>query len=106
MVLLAVAACLMLLVGRGAAQIVGQYSCSSNQVVLNIAVSTDIAPAINRIADYFNRRDLKADGRCVSVYVNPEVPAAATAQIDGQRPSPHPAIDAWIPDSSLWVDQA
>ncbi len=106
LVILAVTACVTLLVGRGAAQVVGRYSCSNNQVVLNVAVSTDIAPAITRIADYFNRRQLEADGQCVSVYVNTEAPADATAQIDGQRPSPNPPIDAWIPDSSLWVDQA
>jgi Bacterial extracellular solute-binding protein len=96
----------MLLIGRGAAQIVGRYSCSNNQIVLNVAVNTDIAPAINRIADYFNSRQLQADGRCVSVYVNTEEPAEAAAQIDGQRRGPSTPIDAWIPDSSLWVYQA
>jgi Ca-activated chloride channel homolog len=106
LVILAVTASVMLLVGRGAAQIVSRYSCSNDQIVLNVAVSTDIAPAINRIADYFNARQLQADGRCVSVYVNTEAPAEAAAQIDGQRPSPNPPIDAWIPDSILWAHQA
>ena len=106
LVILAVTASVVLLLGRGAAQIVGRYSCSNSQVVLNVAVSSDIAPAIIKIADYFNSRQLQADGQCVSVYVNTEAPAQAAAQIDGQRPSPNPPIDAWIPDSSLWVDQA
>ena len=106
LVFLAVAGCLMLLIGRGTAQIVGHVSCQNNQIVLNVAVSTDIAPAIQRVADYFNRQGREADGRCVSVYVNAETPALAAGQIDGQRPSPDPAIDAWIPDSSLWIDQA
>ncbi len=106
LVILAVLGCIVLLIGRGTAQIVGRYSCSSNEIVLNVAVSPDIAPAITRVADYFNRRQLKADGRCVSVSVNTEPPAIAAGQIDGQQPRPHPAIDAWIPDSSLWVDQA
>jgi hypothetical protein len=101
-----VTASVVLLVGRGAAQVVSRYSCSRNQVVLNVAVSPDIAPAVTRIADYFNRRHLQADGQCVSAYVNTEAPAEAAAQIDGQRPSPNPPIDAWIPDSQLWVDQA
>jgi len=105
-VLLAVTGCLLLLIGRGTAQIVGRYSCSRNQVVLNVAVSPDIAPAITRIADYFNRRQLQAGGSCVSVSVDTETPATAAGQIDGQRARPHPGIDAWIPDSSLWVDQA
>jgi Ca-activated chloride channel homolog len=106
LVILAVVACFMLLIGRGTAQIIGHYSCSSNQIVLNVAVSPDIAPAITKIADYFNSRQLKADGQCVSVSVNTEAPALGAGQIDGQQPPPHPAIDAWIPDSSLWVDQA
>jgi Ca-activated chloride channel homolog len=106
LVILAVIACVMLALGRGAAQIVGRYSCSSNQIVLNVAVSPDIAPAVTKVADYFNRRQLKTDGRCVSVSVNTELPAVAAGQIDGQRSRPHPGIDAWIPDSSLWVDQA
>jgi hypothetical protein len=96
----------MLLIGRGTAQIIGRYSCPSNQVVLNVAVSPDIAPAITRVADYFNSRQLTTHGRCVSVSVNTEPPVLAAGQIDGQVARPHPPIDAWIPDSSLWVDQA
>ncbi|HEX7996547.1 MAG TPA: substrate-binding domain-containing protein [Streptosporangiaceae bacterium] len=106
LVIIAVVGCFTLLIGRGTAQIIGRYSCSSNQVVLNVAVSQDIAPAITKVADYFNRRQLKADGRCVSVSINTESPALAAGQIDGQGARPHPPIDAWIPDSSLWVDQA
>ena len=106
LVILAVVGCIMLLIGRGTAQIIGRYSCSSNQIVLNVAVSPDIAPALTRVADYFNSQQLKADGRCVSVSINTESPALAAGQIDGQGARPHPPIDAWIPDSSLWVDQA
>jgi extracellular solute-binding protein len=106
LVILAVIGCIMLLIGRGTAQIIGRYSCSSNQIVLNVAVSPDIAPALTRVADYFNSQQLKADGRCVSVSINTESPALAAGQIDGQGARPHPPIDAWIPDSSLWVDQA
>ncbi len=106
LVILAVVGCLMLLIGRGTAQIIGRYSCSSNQIVLNVAVSPDIAPAITTLADHFNSRQLTTHGQCVSVSVNTELPALAASQIDGQGAKPHPPIDAWIPDSSLWVDQA
>jgi hypothetical protein len=106
LVIIAVVGCLMLLIGRGTAQIIGRYSCPSNQIVLNVAVSPDIAPAITRLADHFNSRQLTTHGQCVSVSVNTEPPALAAGQIDGQGATPHPAIDAWIPDSSLWVDQA
>ncbi|HEX9065679.1 MAG TPA: substrate-binding domain-containing protein, partial [Streptosporangiaceae bacterium] len=97
---------LLLLIGRATAQIVGRYTCSKNQIVLNVAVSPDIAPAVTKVVDYFNRSQLQAGGRCVSVSVDAEVPALAAGQIDGQRAQPHPGIDAWIPDSSLWVDRA
>src|SRR5579859_4841189 len=106
LVLLAVAASLLLFIGRGAAQLLAQVSCSNKQVVLTVAVTPDIAPAIQRIANYFNLQRHQADGRCVSVSVSSESPALAAGQIDGQRPAANPAIDAWIPDSSLWVDQA
>jgi Ca-activated chloride channel family protein len=106
LVVLAVTASVVLLLGRGAAQVVGRYTCSTNQVVLNVAVNPDIAPAVTKVADYFNRRHLEADGQCVSAYVNTEAPADAAAHIDGQRQTPNPPIDAWIPDSSLWVNQA
>src|SRR5262249_25321454 len=106
LIILAVLGCLALLIGRGTAQVLDRYPCSSNQIVLNVAVSPDITPAVTRVADYFNRQQLKTDGRCVSVSVNTEAPALAAGQIDGQLPPPHPAFDAWIPDSSLWVDQA
>src|SRR5579859_5236483 len=82
LVLLAVAASLLLFIGRGAAQLLAQVSCSNKQVVLTVAVSPDIAPAIQRIANYFNRQRHQADGRCVSVSVNSESPALAAGQID------------------------
>jgi hypothetical protein len=107
MALLAVTACVLLMVGRGTAQIVARLGCSSHPVLINVAVSTDVAPAIQLIAQTFNREQRQAAGHCVAVQVNPVPPAAAAAQIDGQRPkSGQPPIDAWIPDSSLWVDQA
>ena len=106
--LIAVAGCLALLVVLVTTQALGQLSCSNSPVVINVAVSTDIAPAIQRIAQVFNKEQHKADGRCVQVQVNPETPAIATAQVDGQHPvsAASGQIDAWIPDSSLWVSIA
>jgi hypothetical protein len=45
------------------------------------------------------------DGRCAAVAVH-TVPAAtvATGLAQGPAAKLHPAVDAWIPDSSLWVD--
>jgi hypothetical protein len=103
--LLAIAGCLAFLVVRVTTQALAQLSCKSNPVVITVAVSTDIAPAIERIAQVFNNEQLRADGKCVQVQINPVAPAIATAQIDGQHPGPATSaqVDAWIPDSSLWV---
>ncbi len=104
--MLAVVACLAVLVGRSSAQILNRSSCSKNPVRINVAVSTDIAPAIQRIAQVFNREQHRVDGKCVIAAISAEAPAQSTAQIDGQDPNLRSPVDAWIPDSSLWVDEA
>lgn len=107
LVLLAVLAAVLLLVGRGTAQIMARVSCTSQPLLINVTVSNDIAPAIQLIATVFNRRQVQVDGRCVAVQIDASSPAVAAAQIDGQHPiAGQPPPDAWIPDSSLWVDQA
>lgn len=104
---LSVAACTLLMVGRGTAQIISRAACTSSPLLVNVAVSSDIAPAIQQVAQLFNRQRRQAGGRCVLVQISPGGPAAAAAQIDGQHASAgQPPIDAWIPDSSLWVDEA
>jgi Ca-activated chloride channel homolog len=100
-----VAACVLLTIGRGTAQIAGYYSCINTPLVINVAVSTDITPAIDQIAEVFNHQEHRVNGRCVAVQVSSESSAVAAAQIDGQHPSATGrTINAWIPDSSLWVD--
>ncbi|HUD38182.1 MAG TPA: substrate-binding domain-containing protein [Streptosporangiaceae bacterium] len=106
LVFVAVAACLLLMIGRSTAQVVSRLSCVNKPLNISIAVSTDIFPAISQIADVFNREDRQAEGHCITVQVNPGSPAAAAAQIDGQHPdATGNPINAWIPDSSLWVDE-
>jgi len=106
-VLIAVAACVLLMIGRGAVQVIGHYSCVNSPLVINVAVSSDIAPAIDQLAEVFNHQEHQVGGKCVAVQVSSESSAVAAAQIDGQ----HPAMgggtfNAWIPDSSMWVDVA
>jgi Ca-activated chloride channel homolog len=106
LVFLAVTACVLLMVGRGTAQIASHYSCSNSPLVITVAVSTDITPAIGEIAATFNREQQRVDGRCVAVQIDSGSPAEAATQIDGQRPDATGSqINAWIPDSSLWVDE-
>ncbi len=106
LVFIAVLSCLTLMIGRGSAQLVSQLDCANQPLVINVAVSTDIAPAIDEIAGVFNRQQHQTGGRCIAVQVDAGSPAEAAGQIDGQHRSPNqPEINAWIPDSSLWVDE-
>lgn len=87
--------------------ILASVSCGRTTVLVNIAAADDIAPAVQQVGQYFNRQHRKVGRRCAEVQVTEEQPATAAAMIDGKVP-PHgrTAIDAWIPDSSLWVDVA
>ena len=106
LVFLAALACVLLMVGRGTAQFVNRLSCEGQPVDINVAVSTDIVTPIQEIAQVFNRQNHMADGRCVQVQIDPADPAQAAAQIDGQQPNAtRQTINAWIPDSTLWVDE-
>jgi Ca-activated chloride channel homolog len=85
--------------------VMARTSCNDHPLLVNVAVSEDIAPAIQRVGQLFNRQNHQADGRCVEVQITPEDPASVASVVDGQGSSDGlPAADAWIPDSSLWVD--
>jgi hypothetical protein len=106
LVLIAALACVLLMVGRGTAQFVNRLSCAGQPIDINVAVSNDIATPIDQIARVFNEQDHQADSHCVAVQINPTDPALAAAQIDGQHPNAtRSTITAWIPDSTLWVDE-
>jgi len=82
-------------------------SCSKHPLLVNVAVSDELAPAIQRVGELFNRQNHVADGRCVQVQVTEEQPVVVAAVLDGQASGAGlPAADAWVPDSSLWVDVA
>jgi Ca-activated chloride channel homolog len=91
--------------GMTAKAVITKSSCTRSPLIVNLAVSNDIAPAINTIANSFNRQYEVAASRCVSIEVTQGDSSAVAAQIDGQA-SLQTAVDAWIPDSSLWVDVA
>lgn len=106
LVIIAALACVLLMVGRGTAQFVNRLSCEGQRIDINVAVSPDIATPLDQIAQVFNDQNRQADGHCVAVQINQADPAQAAAQIDGQHPNATgQSITAWIPDSTLWVDQ-
>lgn len=92
--------------------VVNRAACSGGYTRVGVAVSDDIAPAIKTIAASFNKTRTRAGGRCVQVHVTAQDPSVTAGEIDGQpagsarKANVHlPSdIDAWIPDSSLWVD--
>lgn len=92
--------------------VVNRAACSGGYTRVGVAVSDDIAPAIQTIATSFNKTRTRAGGRCVQVHVTAQDSSVTAGEIDGQpagsarKANVHlPSdIDAWIPDSSLWVD--
>jgi Ca-activated chloride channel homolog len=107
LVVIAVAISAVCMITLSARAVITRATCSKAPVLINVAVSNDIAPAIQAVARAFNNKDFTADGRCAKVHVTKGDSAAQAGQIDGQAPlrgvTP---IDAWIPDSSLWVEVA
>jgi Ca-activated chloride channel homolog len=104
---IAVVFSLLLLVGLTTQAIAAHASCSSNPILLNVAVNDDLAPAVAQVAQEFNKQQHTADGRCATVQVTDQPSATVAAQLDGQgRSTGQAPVQAWIPDSSLWVDVA
>ncbi len=102
--LLAAAIAATLLVTLGVRTISARATCTGQTTTAQVAVSGEIAPAIQRLATYFNSQHRQVDGRCAAVAVH-TVPAATVAAELAAGKS-QPAVNAWIPDSSLWVDAA
>jgi Ca-activated chloride channel homolog len=107
LVAIAVGVSAVAMLGMTAKAVIAHESCTSKPLLVNVAVNDDIAPAIQTIAKSFNTQHVSAAGQCVSVEVTEGQSSAVAGQVDGQD-SLHgtAAVDAWIPDSSLWVDLA
>jgi Ca-activated chloride channel homolog len=107
LVAIAVGVSAICMVSLTAKAVIARADCSNTPVVVNVAVSSDIAPAIETVARTFNNQNYTSGGHCVEVQITQGDSAAEASQIDGQAAlGGLPAIDAWIPDSSLWVDVA
>jgi Bacterial extracellular solute-binding protein len=111
LITIAVAVSALTMVGLSAQAIAAHASCTNNPVLLNVDVTADLSPVVSSVAREFNEQDHTARGRCAQVEVSQTAAAQDSAtvagQIDGQASSKGvPAPDAWIPDSSLWVDVA
>lgn len=95
------------MITRTAQAIVSATPCRGRPVVLRVAVTAELAPSVQRVAQLFNRQRHAVGSSCARAEVVPGSSAAQAAQIDGQHSGgTGAAADAWIPDSSLWVDLA
>jgi Bacterial extracellular solute-binding protein/von Willebrand factor type A domain len=107
LVAIAVVFSLVLLIGLSVQAVAAHASCGSSPLLLNVAVNDDLAPAVAQVAQDFNKQQHTAGGRCVTVQVTEQSAATVAARLDGQGSGAgQAAVQAWIPDSSLWVDVA
>jgi Ca-activated chloride channel homolog len=107
LVAIAIGIASILMASLAAQAVMARSSCDDHPLTVNVAVSDDIAPAVQSVARLFNRQHHLASGQCVEAQVTREEPAAVAAAVDGTSPAgSQPVPDAWIPDSSLWVDVA
>jgi Ca-activated chloride channel homolog len=105
LIAIAVAISAIVMISLTAQAVVAHASCTNNPVVMNVAVTDDLAPAVYRIAQDFNRQQHTALGRCAQVEVSEDESATVAGWIDGQASKQgEQPINAWIPDSTLWVD--
>jgi hypothetical protein len=102
--LLAAAIAATVLVALGARTISAKPTCAGQTTTARIGVSSEIQPVIGKLATYFNSEHRQVDGRCAAVSVH--AVSAATVAAGLARAPASPAVDAWVPDSSLWLDVA
>lgn len=99
----AVAAVLVLVIGVRA--ILVRALCEQGPVRLHVAAALDVAPAVQRIGQYFNDLNRDVAGHCAQVEVTEDAPQAVAAGLSGMHTiAGETPVDAWVPDSSLWVD--
>jgi Ca-activated chloride channel homolog len=104
-VLIGAVAVIVLLMALGARAVISRAICGSQPVIVNVAASLDVAPAVQKIGNYFNNLNRNVGGHCAEVEVTEQSSPQVAGQVSGQT---HTAgqlpVDAWVPESSLWVD--
>jgi hypothetical protein len=86
-----------------ARDVMSSARCSAHPVVVRLAVSGEIEPAVQRLGRFFNSEHQLVSGRCAQVTVRAASPAGVTAALARGGGS---GVDAWIPDSTLWLGVA
>jgi Ca-activated chloride channel family protein len=85
----------------------------SGQIKLAVAAATEIAPAVEQVAQQWMTDGANVSGTCVSVNVTGANPAIIAAAIAGQHrvtlagvgtaPGAVAVPDVWVPDSATWL---
>ncbi|RFC76512.1 substrate-binding and VWA domain-containing protein [Streptomyces sp. AcE210] len=80
-------------------------ACDGRTVHLDIAASPDIAPALRDAADLARKNHLTSDGQCLDTRVQAgDSYKIADALRKGRKGTGD--YEAWVPDSSLWIQRA
>ncbi|MGW8682839.1 substrate-binding and VWA domain-containing protein [Streptomyces sp. NPDC055817] len=80
-------------------------TCDGRTVHLDIAASPDIAPALRDAADLARKNHLTSDGQCLDTRVQAgDSYKIADALRKGRKGTGD--YEAWVPDSSLWIQRA
>jgi Bacterial extracellular solute-binding protein len=77
-------------------------TCHGETLRVGVVAAPDITPALAGIAARFNVQPHEIDGRCARV----EVEARDPGQVARSLGKGDPSVDAWVPDSSMWLDRA
>ncbi|MEU6444974.1 substrate-binding and VWA domain-containing protein [Streptomyces sp. NPDC047046] len=78
-------------------------SCADDAIDLRVSASPDIAPALREAADYAKEHKVTSDGNCLDVQVAAEDSSKVAERVKAGK---DPGFQAWVPDASMWVDQA
>ncbi|WP_160573555.1 substrate-binding domain-containing protein [Actinomadura physcomitrii] len=76
------------------------------RLALRVAADPAVAPAVTALAEKFNGADHEVGGRCVEVSTNTLPSSAMALALGGDRSAAQARADAYVLDSSLWLEIA
>ncbi|XRQ05683.1 substrate-binding domain-containing protein [Actinomadura welshii] len=79
----------------------GTTSCGGDRLRITIAAQPEIAPPLGDVAERFNVEEHRVAGRCVHARIEPVSPTGYLSDMTVRA-----TADAWVPESSLWLNVA